>query len=580
MNYRKMKNKHTLLCVLFLVLGCILTSCNPRRSYSPALVKADSLIAQRHLEEAYKFLTAINSDTLSEHDRHYYGLLLTQAQYMCYIPFKSDSLINASVDYFAHSGDNHNYIRSLIYQGGVREDMGHLELAVESYHTAEKAAEGVDMVNLAYAKFRMGFLYKSQIVGAQTIALEKLKESLPLFQKIGDRHYELMALLEIGGIFRGIEGKGDSAVLFLSKAIDLAQKNEEGDLLFSSRCALAEFYADKQDYTKAKHIIREALSDKKHVVHPRGHCCAASIYMQLGALDSAKYYLEYMPAVTNRIDSVSYLKTYADYYKYKGNKELFDDYKTRSRFLAESLHINSLNAQLLAIEKKYDKKEEELKNVQLQADKSHLTSILIITLLFVILLVLWLLYYRQRLRAKQDEYETLTSDLGEALTNLQELQSVMDDKNNAASTTVQEDGKTQDNHSSTVELRAIMDEQISTIQELIVLSYELPEKKFLERFKSVMTLSQTSPSLTYWTHLQELTNELHNGIIEKAIARSSEELRDDEINFLCLYSCGYTRTGIMVCMHYTNIRTVYNKKRQIADKLGVKTLDDFIRECK
>ena len=97
------------------------------------------------------------------------------------------------------------------------------------------------------------------------------------------------------------------------------------------------------------------MSDKKHVVHPRGHCCAASIYMQLGALDSAKYYLEYMPAVTNRIDSVSYLKTYADYYKYKGNKELFDDYKTRSRFLAESLHINSLNAQLLAIEKKYDK---------------------------------------------------------------------------------------------------------------------------------------------------------------------------------------------------------------------------------
>ena len=32
----------------------------------------------------------------------------------------------------------------------------------------------------------------------------------------------------------------------------------------------------------------------------------------------------------------------------------------------------------------------------------------------------------------------------------------------------------------------------------------------------------------------------------------------------------------MMCMHYTNLRTVSNKKIQIAHKLNVNTLDEFL----
>ena len=54
-------------------------------------------------------------------------------------------------------------------------------------------------------------------------------------------------------------------------------------------------------------------------------------------------------------------------------------------------------------------------------------------------------------------------------------------------------------------------------------------------------------------------------------------LTDSELNLLALYCCGFSRTVIMVTMGYNNIGTIYNKKIQIAKKLGVNDLDDFVR---
>ena len=54
-------------------------------------------------------------------------------------------------------------------------------------------------------------------------------------------------------------------------------------------------------------------------------------------------------------------------------------------------------------------------------------------------------------------------------------------------------------------------------------------------------------------------------------------LRDDEINYLALYCCGFSRSVIMTCMHYKSLGTVSNKKIQIAQKLNVTNLDDFLK---
>ena len=47
-------------------------------------------------------------------------------------------------------------------------------------------------------------------------------------------------------------------------------------------------------------------------------------------------------------------------------------------------------------------------------------------------------------------------------------------------------------------------------------------------------------------------------------------------NFLALYCYGFSRMVIMICMKYSSLGTVSNKKIQIAKKLGVNNLDDFV----
>ena len=46
---------------------------------------------------------------------------------------------------------------------------------------------------------------------------------------------------------------------------------------------------------------------------------------------------------------------------------------------------------------------------------------------------------------------------------------------------------------------------------------------------------------------------------------------------IALHCHGFSRTVIMICMRYTNLRTVSNKRTQIAHKLHVATLDEFLQ---
>ena len=108
-------------------------------------------------------------------------------------------------------------------------------------------------------------------------------------------------------------------------------------------------------------------------------------------------------------------------------------------------------------------------------------------------------------------------------------------------------------------------------------SYQYDGDKFAEKFKEMMTLSVGDDS-NYWSNLQTLVNDLHDNILVRAQEEAGGTLNDSELNLLALYCCGFSRTVIMVTMGYNNIGTVYNKKLQIAKKLHVNDLDDFVKQ--
>ena len=456
------------------------------------------------------------------------------------------------------------YLKALIAQGCVNEDLGNLEKAVDSYHHAEALPLATDSSMIAYAKLRLGSLYQSQVIGTNTIALEKYKDALPIYKALGDKHYELVCLSSIGGIYRNIDEKHDSAVIYLNDAIDLAQELDDQYNLFANSYILSEYYLVREkDYQRAKELARQAISANPAIIdHPRAHYRLATSYLFLGQPDSAIYCLKQAPRASTARDSIVYFELMSELeHRYWKDEEKSKNYIQSAHAIADSLTINGLNDRLRGVEKKYDVQLAELNQLK---NKSRLRGAMLLAALLALALLaaaflVW--RYRNQLKMRQNEVDMLKADLDGSLASLEQMQTRL----NKVETSPRND-----------ELKAAIANQIQTVHQLLEWSYQHDEKTFTRKFNEMMTL-RGAEDKSYWKNLQLLVNDLYDNVLVAAQEAAGGQLRDDELNYLALYCCGFSRTVIMVTMDYGNIGTVYNKRIQIAKKLGVNNLDDFIK---
>lgn len=591
-----------------------------RHKTMPELAQIDSLLLKNDHVEALKEINVINPNQLNKEEIALYSLLLTQAQYKNFEPITSDSIINQAVNYYQNSDDKEKATRSLLYQGCVYEVLGNLEKAADCYNRADETAEKNDIYNKSFACLRLGFLYQSQMIGSKSIAASKFKDALKGFRQIKENHYELVSLSELGSIYREFKDKTrqDSAVLFTTEAYHLADSLHDHYYKFANMYIRAEFYElFKKDYHKAKKDILNALAiDSTIIDHPRAHLCAASTFIHLGNKDSALFFIKKTPQIQSSADSVRYYNLLADIALFDKDYKSWLKYHDHAHSMADSILIGSLNAKLLTIEKKYDLQQEELKNVSLRSKLrgAWLTIALVLLALLTLFHFFW--RYRNRLKIKENEYELLKSDLNSSLLSLERMQVTINNyedelketENKYRAELAQQEalvsdlsGKIADAKSSLIsdgkermllmeriadleakkvqsdEIKAIMGEQIKVLHELMQWAYELDGASFTRKFNSLMTIQSNRQSASYWTNLQSLVNDLYNGILVKAQERAGGSLRNDELNYIALYCCGFSRTAIMVCMNYKHLVTISNKKVQIAKKLGVNNLDDFVK---
>ena len=583
------------------------------------LQSVDSLIANNQNSEALTQLKTIDSESLNNENKAYYTLLLTLSEYKNYIDIKSDSAISEAVDYYRKHGNNKLLVRALIAKGCANEVAGDLEKSVECYHEAEDLSLNNDTNSLAYSKLRLGVLYQNQVIGSNTIALQKYKEALPLYRALGDKHYELICLSSIGSIYRNIEEKHDSAVVYLNEAIDLAKALNEPYVVFTNLFLLSEYYLVREhDYEKAKEYALQAISVNGITIdHPRAHYRLAMSYLSLGQPDSAVYYLNASPASNSAMDSIVYYEVLSkleqDYWKHEGKSKYYIEL---AHSIADSLTINGLNHRLLAVEKKYDLQQEELNNVSLRSKLKGAWLTVALALLAAITMFHFVWRYRNRLKTKENEYELLKLDLNSSLANLEQMQTTVNNYKDEIRETedgyraelaqkdelvsnltgeitdartslkIKEDERLQLNEkiafletkkAQSDEIKAVLDGQIKIVHELIQSSHELDAERFAKKFKSLMTMPENKRIATYWSNLQVLTNDLYDNVLKDAIALGKGKLRENDVNLIALLCCGYSRSVIMICMQYDSIGTISNMKYKIAKKMGIPSLDEFIR---
>ena len=528
------------------------------------LTLVDSLLAQNQPKEALQTLQIINPTSFNHNDKAYYALLTAQAEHACDMAATSDNAINDAVKYFKAHNDKEKLARALLYQGCVNKDLGRLDKAITCLRQAEDAAGADDLKNRAMAKMMMGELYQSQIIGAKTLGAGKYREALDLFKTMDDKHNQIICLSELGGLYRINKEKQDSALYYINAAINLAKQEIEPNYVVANLFSRAEYRAARGDYQGAKDDAVEAMSWCGNMkIHPRIHYTAASAYLHLGRVDSARYYMQEAPEMVTAADSIMYFRLLADLARHENRTNDAINYLNMTHNLADSVTISGMNDKLIEAEKKYDAQRAALENALLS---SRLRGTLLGLALLALIaggLAFMLWRYRNRLKIQQAEYELMKSDLDQSITSLQQMQTLLN--------------KRESTQNQSGELKAIVDNQIQVVHQLLQWSYECNETTFAKRFNKLMTMrGPNQVGSSYWDNLQSLANEMYDNVLVKAQQAADGTLREDEINLIALTCHGFSRTVIMMCMHYTNLRTVSNKKTQIAHKLNVATLDEFL----
>jgi tetratricopeptide (TPR) repeat protein len=557
-------SQHILYALTSVILLITLGGCG-HPADNDQLIAVDSLLAQNRGEEALQMLQILNTSSFKHHDKAYLALLTTQANLNNHMAQTDDKDIDEAVKYFQTHGDKEKHARALICQGCVNKQLGNLDKAIACLRNAEDVAGSDDLENRAMAKMMMGELYQSQVVGAKTIGAEKYREALELFRQVGDKHHQIICLSELGGLYRINRQKQDSAMHYINAAISLAKQEVEPQAVVANLFSRAEYRAARGDYQGAKDDAVEAIAwsgDLK--IHPRIHYTAASAYLHLGRTDSARYYLNQAPAMTTAADSIMYYQLLADLARHEHKLEDAIKYLSLTHNLADSVTISSANDRLMEVEKKYDAQKAHLENALLSSRlRGTLLGLALLALVAgALAFLVW--RYRNRLKIQQTEYELQKADLDQSITSLQQMQTLLNER---------ESTKNQSQ-----ELKAIVDSQIQVVHQLLQWSYECNETTFAKRFNSLMTMrGPDEVGASYWDNLQSLANELYDNVLVKAQEAAGGTLRDDEINLIALQCHGFSRTVIMICMRYRNLRTVSNKKIQIAHKLHVNTLDEFLQ---
>ena len=533
-------------------------------TYNEQLVTVDSLLSQNRGEEAMQMLQMLNTSSFNHHDKAYQALLTTQADLANNNAIESDNDIQDAARYFQAHGDMEKHARALLYQGCVNKQLGHLDKAIACLRNAEDVAASDDLKNRAMAKMMMGELYQSQVVGAKTVGAEKYREALELFKQIDDRHHQIICMSELGGLYRINREKQDSALHYINAAIELAKQEIEPNAVVANLFSRAEYRAAHGNYQGAKDDAVEAIAWSGSLkIHPRIHYTAASAFLHLGRIDSARYYLNQAPVMATAADSIMHYQLLTDLARHDNKLNEAINYLTMAHNLADSVTMNSMNDKLMEVEKKYDTQKADLENALLSSRLKGTLLVVALLALAALALAFLMWRYRNRLKIQQTEYELMKSDLDQSITSLQQLQTRLNER------------ETTPNQSR--ELKSIVDNQIQVVHQLLQWSYECNETTFAKRFNKLMTMrGPDQVGSSYWDNLQALANEMYDNVLVKAQEAAGGTLREDEINMIALHCHGFSRTVIMMCMHYTNLRTVSNKRTQIAHKLNVATLDEFL----
>ena len=274
--------------LLMSVLISAFYACDHRGKPYPATLSQIESLADTNPEEARPLLDRLrDSLSLFDEEQHmYYDLLDLKVNDKMYVRHTSDSLIKRITAFYETYGDRDKLLESYYYMGRVYRDLNDAPEALKYFQKALDVAGDTRKYRLLSNVYsQMGTLYFYQNVYENAIRMHEKAAQYKLLK--GD---STSLSLVMRRVYDAIN-KNDSAVLYYQKAADIAKEIGLVHRYSGISTELGDLHREMGMYDKAFECLFESLKDSVGRNMYPTYSTLGHIYLEVGKLDSADYYL-------------------------------------------------------------------------------------------------------------------------------------------------------------------------------------------------------------------------------------------------------------------------------------------------
>ena len=538
------------LLLFALLLSICIVGCD-RGKPDSRLVLADSLIEPRP-DSAYSILKTIVPDELSgKGNRALYALLLTQAEYKLFDSVATDSLIDVAVDYYQSGRDAEKRTRAYLYKSAVLWASGDQVSALEWLKRAESVADTSDYALLGRINNWMAKIYTASYINNNK-QLEKYKKALYYYEKAGNMAQQILTAYHLGAHYRIIDQ--DSARKYIDLSLMFARQDKDSVAMFEAMELIVRNYVLDSDYLKEKDLSVYIIKNgEAYLTSNEAYYDAGYAYAKLGIIDSAVYYLNKAKfpdrsnvEIISRYDVLQEIAIAR-----KDYKEALRIQQTVTDF-CDSIFENSRQQELFSIEKRFDKKQAEYRNLELKQERTLWSALFFCVTTVCLVLAIVIVRRRHRLR----EYRQL----------VEQVQGENRSMKSRLFAQLEKGGR----------LETAFSGLLDNIRELIDMSYRYADQPalFSKKFKERIQKSKLPDD--FWRDFRYFVDMKYGRVLSR-LQEAYPELSDEELHFVGLMCCGFSYVEIAVCMGYSNPNYVNTKKARIAKKMNLsEPLKDYL----
>lgn len=566
--------KHLSLIMSMLAAFALALSGCTESETARSLDRAEAVM-EEHPDSALAILGAIPSaDVNSSADRALHALLLTQAQIKNGHIVDNDSLINIAVSHYSDSDDSPRLMKSLFYKAQVEYNRGDMAAAiVPAIRARELATEFNDSYWRAKAAELMADIYS--VTHYKSEAVKYTEEAAEHYKKAGKARNHLFALCDLA-VVRSNDGVDDNKNIALLDSVRRIAINEPADttlIVYADR-TLFGMYVDSGRNDEAHRILEEMLSLKSHYFpDSEQYSYMSRLATNDGNDEEALQIIKTAnDEATNTSQKVHVYVFYRDYHKSKGMSREAEAYTDSILTLQNTEVAAVLKQSVVSAQRDFFTARAEK-----EADKARLSAMTASALgiLLAAVCIGFPLYYREKMRRKKAEIETM-------MLEAQSLSAQLDEKDESLQSAINELNKTRNDLK---ELSITVSDKDSLLKTQTLLTNSILEKRFQTLnalSKDYLTLTNQSSPRTgivsdfkkeldimanpeSQAELERIVNNKHQGIITR-LRNQLPKIKDQDIFFLTLIAAGVSRNAICIITKNKQAN-YYNKCSRLRRKI-------------